>query len=91
MRNNQLAFILVGVFFLTAVGTAVLSYRFINSVRTLQGVQQRLSVVNYTKGFLNQLGAETAEYAKKDPAINAVIQPGNAANAAAMLPPPAAK
>jgi hypothetical protein len=88
MRNNQLTFILVGVFFLTTMGAVVLSYRFINSVRTLQNVQQRLSVVNYTKGFINQLGAETSEYAKKDPAISAVLQPPNAA---ATLPPAASK
>ncbi len=88
MKNNQIILILVGVFFLTTLGAVVFSYRFINSIRTLQGVQQRLSVVKYTQGFLNQLGVETMEYAKKDPGINAVIQP---ANAAATLPPAAAK
>jgi hypothetical protein len=88
MRNNQIIFILVGVFFLMTLATAVLSYRFINSVRTLESVQQRLSVLNYTEGFLKQLGAETGEYAKKDPGVLTVLQP---ANAAATLPPPAAK
>jgi hypothetical protein len=88
MKNNQFLFILVGVFLLTTLGATLFSYRFISSLRTLQGVQQRLSVVKYTQGFLNQLGTETLEYAKKDPGINAVIQPPNAA---ATLPPSAAK
>ena len=88
MRNNQIVFILVGVLFLASVGAAVLSYRFISSIKTLQGYQDRLTVVNYTKGFLNQLAAETSEYAKKDSGINAILQPSNAA---ATLPPPASK
>lgn len=92
MKNNQFVFILVGVFFLTTLGAVVFSYRFISSLRTLQGMQQKLSVVKYTQGFLNQLGTETLEYAKKDPGINAALQITNAnANPAATLPPPAAK
>ena len=90
MKNNQLVFILVGAFFLTTLGAVAFSYRFISSLRTLQGMQQRLSVVKYTQGFLNQLGSETLEYSKKDSGINAVLQPANA-NAAATLPPPASK
>jgi hypothetical protein len=88
MKNNQFTFILVGVFFLTTLGTVVLSYRFVNSVRTLQATQAKLSAVNFTKGFLSQLAADTAEYAKKDSGINAVIQPFTTPNAnpAAVVP-----
>jgi hypothetical protein len=88
MKNNQFTFILVGVFFLTTLGTVVLSYKFVNSVRTLQAAQAKLSTVSFTKGFLNQLAADTAEYSKKYPDINAVIQPFTAstANPAAVLP-----
>jgi hypothetical protein len=83
MKNNQFTFILVGVFFLTTLATAVLSCKFVNSVRNLQAMQVKLGTVNFTKGFLNQLAADTAEYSKKDPGINAVIQPFSAAAAAA--------
>ncbi len=86
MKNNQLTFILVGVFFLTTLATIVLSYKFVNSVRTLQATQAQLNKVNVTKGFLNQLAADTAEYAKKNPDINAVLQPFTNPNAAAVLP-----
>jgi hypothetical protein len=93
MKNNQFTFILVGVFFLTTLGTVVLSYKFVNSVRTLQATQTKLGVVNFTKSFLNQLAADTAEYAKKDTGINAVIQPFATSNAnpAAVLPKTPAK
>ena len=88
MKNNQLTLFLVGVFLLTTLGTVTLSYKFVTSVRNLQAMQAKLNMVNFTKGFLNQLAADTAEYSKKDPGINAVIQPfaTATANPAGMLP-----
>jgi hypothetical protein len=87
MKNNQLTLFLVGVLLLTTLATVALSYKFVTSVRNLQATQAKLNTVNFTKGFLNQLAVDTAEYAKKDPGINAVIQPFAApANPAAVLP-----
>ncbi len=96
MKNNQLTFILVGVFFLATLGTSVLSWRFVSSVRKLQemqpAIQAKMALMNNTKAFLEHLGTETAEYAKKDPNINAVLQSLNTpANSAAVLPKTPAK
>lgn len=89
MKNNQLTFILVGVFFLTTLGTAALSYKFTSSFRKLQAVQMRLNVLKNTDLFLNQLIKESEEYGKKDPGITPILQSiaNTSPNPAAMLPP----
>jgi hypothetical protein len=88
MKNNQLTFILVGVFFLTTLATAVLSYKFVSSLHRMQVLQVRMVYVNNTQNFLNQLLNEAAEYGKKNPDIMPLVQSVAAPspNAAAALP-----
>jgi hypothetical protein len=88
MKNNQFTFILVGVFFLMTLGTVVLGVKFNSSVREYQAIEVKHKMLVNTQFFLNQLSATIAEYSKKDPAINSMIQSfANAsANPAAMLP-----
>ena len=78
----------MGVRFLSTLGTTALSYRFITSMRRIQVLQVKLNFLNNTQNFLHQLVAEAAEYSKKDPSINSVLQvlaPPNP-NADALLP-----
>jgi hypothetical protein len=86
MKNNQLTFILVGVFFLTTLGTVVLGLKFNSSVREFQAADMRHRMFNNTQIFVNQLSAAVSEYSKKDPGINAVLQSFAAQNPAAELP-----
>jgi hypothetical protein len=74
MKNNQLTFILLGVFFLTTLGTAVLSYKFNSSFRRLQAVQMKINILKNTELFLNQLIKESQDYSKKDPGITPILQ-----------------
>lgn len=93
MKNSQLTFILVGVFFLTTLGTVVLGLKFNSSFRELQAADAKHKLLMQTQFFLNQLSVDIGEYSKKDPGINTAIQAfvnGNS-NPAAMLPPPSAK
>lgn len=91
MKNNQLTFALVGVLFLTTLGTAVLSFKYVSSMRRFQAVQIRLLLLNNTRSFLTQLINDSAEYGKKDSSINPILQsimsPNPNANPAAVLPP----
>ncbi len=87
MKNNQLTFILVGVFFLTTLGAAALTYKYISAYRREQALKFKL---DYTQTFLNQLLTETAEYSKKDPGVTPILQSLATQNPAAMLPPRAA-
>jgi hypothetical protein len=89
MKNNQLTFILLGVFFLTTLGTAVLSYKFTSSFRRLQAVQVKINMLKNTELFLNQLIKESDDYSKKDPSITPILQgiATTSPNPAAMLPP----
>ena len=88
MKNNQLTSILVGVFFLMTLGTVVLGLKFNSSFKEFQDADVRHKMLINTQMFLNQLSANVAEYSKKDPDINAMIQSfANAnPNPAAMLP-----
>jgi hypothetical protein len=88
MKNNQFTFILVGVFFLMTLAAVVLCAKFNSSVRDFQTVQVKQKMLVNTQIFLNQLQASIAEYSKKDPAINTMIQSfaNTTANPAAMLP-----
>jgi hypothetical protein len=88
MKNNQFTFILVGVFFLTTLGTVVLGLKFNSSVKEFQAADMRHRMFVNTQIFLNQLGGEIGEYSKKDPGINTMLQSFASANSnpAAMLP-----
>lgn len=88
MKNNQFTSILVGVFFLMTLATVALGIKFNSSVHEFQVTEVRHKMLLNTQVFLNQLSANIAEYSKKDPAINTMIQSfANAnANPAAMLP-----
>jgi hypothetical protein len=89
MKNNQLTFILLGVFFLTTLGTSVLSYKFTSSFRRLQAVQVKINILKNTELFLNQLIKDSDEYSKKDPGITPILQgiANPTPNPAAVLPP----
>jgi hypothetical protein len=89
MKNNQMTFILVGLFFLLTLWTAVLGIRYNLSAREFREEDYRRKLQMNTLSFLNQLSVDVTEYSKRDSGINAVLQPyavGNA-NPAAMLPP----
>jgi hypothetical protein len=88
MKNNQFTFILVGVFFLMTLATVVLGVKFNSSIHEYQAVEPKHKMLLTTQIFLNQLSATIAEYSKKDPNINVMIQSfANAnANPAGMLP-----
>ena len=88
MKNNQLTFILVGVLFLSALATTALTYKFISLMRRSRAVQVKLLIVNNTQNFMNQLLADSSEYAKRDKDIQPLLDSvaTTPANSAVMLP-----
>ena len=86
MKNNQLTFILVGVFFLTTLLTFWLGQKYNTSLHKLQDVATTLARMQNTKLFMDQLGAETIEFGKKNPSINPIIEAATNAAAATAKP-----
>ena len=74
MKNNQLTLILVILFFLTtlATGALVIGYNF--SMRKAQDAQLRAKDAIILGKVFNQLIGESAEYGKKNPAIEPILQ-----------------
>jgi hypothetical protein len=74
MKNNQLTLILVILFFLTTLATVGLIVRYNISVRRLQDARVRANNAVILGKVFNQLIAESAEYSKKNPAIDPILQ-----------------
>jgi len=93
MKNNQFTFILVGVLFLVTLGTAVLGLKYNSSIKGFQAADSRHKKFVNSQIILNRLAGDIAEYSKKDPGINAMLESFASANSnpAGVLPKPQAK
>jgi hypothetical protein len=74
MKNNQLTLILVILFFLTTLATVGLIVRYNISVHRLQAARANANNAVILGKVFTQLVAESAEYSKKNPAINPILQ-----------------
>jgi hypothetical protein len=74
MKNNQLTLIFVILFFLTTVGTGLLVIRYNSSMHKLQEAKGRENNAVILGKVFNQLVLESAEYGKKNPAIEPILQ-----------------
>jgi preprotein translocase subunit SecG len=74
MKNNQLTLILVILFFLTTLATGLLVLRYNSSIHKTQDAQGRAKNAVILGKVFNQLIGETAEYGKKNPAVEPILQ-----------------
>jgi hypothetical protein len=90
MKNNALTATFLGMLLVSTLFTAVLTYRYIASLRKLRGLQPVIIQINYNRNFMQSLVNETQEYSKKYPSLVSLLQsigqknsPGAAATAPA--------
>jgi len=74
MKNNQLTLILVILFFLTTLATAGLILKYNSSVHKLQDARLRANNAVILGKVFSQLVGESAEYGKKNPSIDPILQ-----------------
>jgi len=74
MKNNQLTLILVILFFLTTVATGGLVLWYNHTMHKAQDAQGRAKNAVILGKVFNQLIGESAEYGKKNPAIEPILQ-----------------
>ena len=90
MKNNTLAVTFLGMLLVSTLFTAVLTYRYISSLRKLRGLQPAIVQINYNRNFMQALANETVEYSKKYPGLEPVLQtvrPKNPTGASAPAKP----
>lgn len=74
MKNNALTATFLGMLLVSTLFTAVLTYRYIASLRKLRGLQPVIVQINYSRNFVQALVNETQEYSKKYPALEPLLQ-----------------
>ena len=74
MRNNPVAATLLGLLLASAIFTTVLTYRYVDSLRKLRGLQGSVLQINNSRNIIQALANETLEYSKKNPSIEPLLQ-----------------
>ena len=74
MKNNALAATFLGMLLLSTIFTAVLTYRYVSSIRKLRGLQPAILQINYNRNFMQALLTETQAYSKKYPSLEPLLQ-----------------
>ena len=75
MRNNQFTFILVGILFLCTLWTAGQFLRLRNAVARAPETQiNSTAYQQYTQRIIPQMLTDMAEYSKKNPAIDKLLE-----------------
>lgn len=74
MKNNAVTATLLGMLLVSAIFTAVLTYRYVSSLRKLRGLQPAIVQINYNRNFMQALANEMVEYSKRNPSIDPLLQ-----------------
>ena len=77
MKLNLATTNLVLVLVLLVLGTALLSYGYVQSCRQLARMQANAMEANYKRNVIQALANETAEYAKHNPKMEALLKSMN--------------
>jgi hypothetical protein len=82
MKNNQVTFVLVGIFLLFALLGVWLGQEYNSAIRELTSDSVTYARMQNTEAFMNQLGPVLQDYSKKNPDILPLIQSATNANPA---------
>jgi hypothetical protein len=74
MKSNPLTSLLLAVLFVNAAFTALMTYNYVQSIRTLQTLQVQRTAMNRELNVFNSLVNDTLEYSKRNPAVEPVLQ-----------------
>jgi len=66
--------VLLGVLTLSVLGSVVLCWLYISSVRELRSLQTQASMINKNRAVINALANDTVEYSKKNKEIDPILQ-----------------
>ena len=92
MKSNPITAILLGVLFCIAILTLFLCYFSTKYSSEIRMLQMQAAGINNNRAFIQSLAADAAEYSKKNPAIDPVLESlGIKPRAGASTNKPAAK
>ena len=74
MKNNALIATFLSMLLLCTLVTGWCTYRYIDSLRKLRGLQPGIVQINYNRNFMQALLKETQDYSKKYPALEPILQ-----------------
>ncbi len=74
MKSNPITSLLLAVLFVNAAFTALMTYNYVQSIRTLQTLQVQRAAMNRELNVFNSLVNDTLEYSKRNPAVEPVLQ-----------------
>jgi hypothetical protein len=75
MKSNTLSTVLLGVLLISALFSVGLCYRYTRNNMETRRIRGALATINFQQMRFNSLLAETAEYSKKNPAVDPIIDP----------------
>jgi len=74
MKNNPLAATLLGMLLVSTIFTAVLTYRYVSSLRKLRALQPVVVQVNFNRNIMQALANELEESGKRNPALEPLLR-----------------
>lgn len=74
MKSNPVTSLLMAVLFVNAVFTALMTFNYVRSMRTLQTLQGQRAVMTRELNIFNALVNDTLEYSKRNPAVEPILQ-----------------
>ena len=74
MKNNPLAATLLGMLLVSTIFTAVLTYRYVSSLRKLRAMQPVVVQINFNRNIMQALANELEEYSKRNPSLEPLLR-----------------
>ena len=74
MKRDPYTAMLVVVFAIVTMGSVVLCYQYLKDSRKLRYLQEQTARVNQRKSLMQSLALEMNEYARRNPAMNPVLE-----------------
>jgi hypothetical protein len=74
MKNNPMTTVLLGVLTVSALLSVGLCWRYISNTRELRALQAQATMINNNRTLINALANDVAEYSKKNPAIDPILE-----------------
>jgi hypothetical protein len=74
MKNNPMTTVLLGVLTVSALLSVLFCWLYISNTRELRGLQVQAAMINNKRAVINALANDVAEYSKKNPAIDPILE-----------------
>ena len=74
MKNHPIAAGLVAILMLSVLANVGFAYRYVHSIGTVQGLQVQTAMANRNLALAQAMAKDAAEYSKRNPAIDPILQ-----------------